>query len=51
MPATLPITAQDWQPQLGAEAIVAGLDDIAQCIRIILETPKAALVKKVVASS
>ncbi len=33
------ITHQDWQPALGADDIVGGLDDIDQCIRIILGTP------------
>lgn len=34
------IRATDWQPEIGADsAVVEGLDDIAQCIRIILETP------------
>jgi len=35
------ITAAHWQPLLGAHGeIVEGLDDIHQCIRIILLTPK-----------
>lgn len=29
----------DWQPALGADGIVGGLDDIDQCIRIILNSP------------
>lgn len=33
------ISHQDWQPELGTDDIVGGLDDIGQCIRIILETP------------
>jgi phage baseplate assembly protein W len=34
------IRSSDWQPELGADAaVVEGLDDIGQCIRIILETP------------
>lgn len=34
------IPHQDWQPELGTDGIVGGLDDIDQCIRIILETPQ-----------
>lgn len=34
------IPYQDWQPELGTDNIVGGLDDIDQCIRIILETPQ-----------
>ncbi|OAM73772.1 GPW/gp25 family protein [Devosia elaeis] len=35
------ITAAHWQPRLGSHGeIVEGLDDIHQCIRIILLTPK-----------
>lgn len=35
------IAAADWQPKLNAHGeIVEGLDDIRQCIRIILGTPK-----------
>lgn len=30
----------DWQPELGTDDIVGGLDDIDQCIRTILLTPK-----------
>lgn len=30
----------DWQPALGTDGIVGGLEDIDQCIRIILNTPK-----------
>jgi len=30
----------DWQPELGTDDIVGGLDDIDQCVRIILTTPK-----------
>ncbi len=30
----------DWQPALGVNGIVGGLDDIDQCIRTILLTPK-----------
>lgn len=30
----------DWQPELGADDIVGGLDDIDQCVRTILLTPK-----------
>lgn len=30
----------NWQPALGADGIVGGLDDIAQCLHIILNTPK-----------
>lgn len=38
------ITAADWQPRLGAHGeIVAGVDDIHQCIRIILMTPKGSV--------
>jgi phage baseplate assembly protein W len=34
------ITAADWQPEIGADAsVVQGLDDIDQCIRVILATP------------
>lgn len=29
-----------WQPALGRDGIVEGVDDIDQCIRIILTTPK-----------
>jgi len=29
----------DWQPALGADGIVGGLDDINQCVDIILGTP------------
>ena len=37
------ITAVDWQPTLDTlGAIVEGYDDIAQCVRIILTTPKGA---------
>lgn len=32
--------SQDWQPELGTDGIVGGLDDIDQCIRTILLTPK-----------
>jgi hypothetical protein len=35
------IIAQDWSPKLGAIGeVVLGLDDIGQCISIILNTPK-----------
>lgn len=34
------IPHQDWQPELGGDGIVAGLDDLDQCIHLILETPK-----------
>lgn len=34
------ISARDWQPQLNGDAIVTGLDDIEQCIHIILTTPQ-----------
>lgn len=38
------ITAADWQPRLGAHGdIVAGVDDIHQCIRTILMTPKGSV--------
>lgn len=38
------ITAADWQPRLGAHGdIVAGGDDIHQCIRTILMTPKGSV--------
>jgi hypothetical protein len=38
------ITAADWQPRLGAHGeIVAGIDDIHQCIRTILMTPKGSV--------
>lgn len=30
----------DWQPELGTDGIVDGMDDIDQCIRTILQTPK-----------
>jgi phage baseplate assembly protein W len=34
------IRSTDWQPELDADsAVVQGEDDIAQCVRIILETP------------
>ena len=37
------ISAEHWQPRLEAEGeIVEGLDDVHQCIRIILATPKGA---------
>lgn len=35
------ITAADWSPRLGSPGeVVENLDDINQCIRVILETPK-----------
>ncbi|MDD2870075.1 GPW/gp25 family protein [Neomegalonema sp.] len=38
------IAAADWQPRLGAHGeIVAGLEDIHQCVRIILLTPKGSV--------
>lgn len=36
----LPVYSLDWQPQLGADALVEGYDDIGQCIKIILLTRK-----------
>ena len=41
MDAFTTLTARDWQLALGQPAIaLTGRDDIAQCIRIILTTPK-----------
>ena len=38
------IAAADWQPRLGAHGeIASGLDDIHQCVRIILQTPKGSV--------
>jgi len=38
------ITAADWQPRLDAHGeIVAGIDDLHQCIRTILMTPKGSV--------
>lgn len=35
------ITAADWSPKLGEPgSVVESLDDINQCIKVILETPK-----------
>lgn len=35
------ITAADWSPKLGEPgSVVENLDDINQCIKVILETPK-----------
>lgn len=40
-PSSLITTSNlDWQPALGADGIVGGLDDIEQCIHVILTTPK-----------
>jgi hypothetical protein len=36
-------TNLNWQPALGADGIVSGLEDIDQCIRIILSTPKGSV--------
>lgn len=36
-------THLDWQPALAADGIVGGLDDIDQCVRIILTTPKGSI--------
>lgn len=37
------INSLHWQPKLGAlGAVVTGVDDIDQCIRVILSTPKGA---------
>lgn len=38
------ITSPDWQPKLGEiGAVVQGIDDIKQCINIILSTPKGSV--------
>lgn len=38
------IKSVDWQPKIGEiGAVVEGLDDIHQCIRIILTTPKGSV--------
>ena len=43
MPATLPIHARHWQPQLGASGeVVHDVDDVEQCLRVILTTPRGA---------
>jgi len=34
------IRSVHWQPTLGGNGIVEGVDDIDQCIRLILHTPK-----------
>jgi phage baseplate assembly protein W len=35
-------TQQYWQPALNGSGVVAGVDDINQCLSIILKTPKGA---------
>ncbi|TDK65969.1 GPW/gp25 family protein [Sapientia aquatica] len=37
------ITSIHWQPKLGADEVVTNYDDINQCIRTIIGTPKGAL--------
>ena len=34
------IPHQDWQPELGSDGIVVGLDELDQSISLILKTPK-----------
>ncbi|PTU65139.1 hypothetical protein DB032_09460 [Chromobacterium sp. Panama] len=34
---------QDWQPESGTDDIVAGIDDLDQCIRLILGPPQGFL--------
>jgi phage baseplate assembly protein W len=34
------ITSPYWSPAIGTDGVVTGLDDISQCIGIILTTPK-----------
>jgi uncharacterized protein len=39
--ALLPIYARHWQPALGSPGeVVAGVDDINQCIKVLLTTPR-----------
>lgn len=44
MVALTDITAADWSPKLGNPGeVVENLDDINQCIRVILNTPKGSM--------